>query len=74
MPIPCARLFAPLPTPAEMAAWDRESIQRYHIPEFALMENASREAFEAALGCPVYDEFALYQQAEERSKRRCGLL
>ena len=36
--------------------------------------NASREAFEEALGCAVYDEFALYQQAEERSKRRCGLL
>ncbi|WP_436859439.1 2-oxoadipate dioxygenase/decarboxylase HglS [Citrobacter tructae] len=36
--------------------------------------NASREAFEQALGCPVYDEFALYQKAEERSKRRCGLL
>ena len=36
--------------------------------------NASREAFEQALGCPVYDEFALYQEAEERSKRRCGLL
>ncbi|ATM05692.1 TPA: 2-oxoadipate dioxygenase/decarboxylase HglS [Raoultella planticola] len=36
--------------------------------------NASRDAFETALGCPVLDEFALYQQAEERSKRRCGLL
>ena len=36
--------------------------------------NASREAFEEALGCAVYDEFSLYQQAEERSKRRCGLL
>ena len=36
--------------------------------------NASREAFEAALGCEVLDEFELYQQAEERSKRRCGLL
>ncbi|WP_329601199.1 VOC family protein [Citrobacter koseri] len=36
--------------------------------------NASRDAFEQALGCPVYDEFALYQAAEERSKRRCGLL
>ncbi|MVT02473.1 DUF1338 domain-containing protein [Enterobacter sp. 10-1] len=36
--------------------------------------NASRDAFEAALGCPVLDEFALYQQAEDRSKRRCGLL
>lgn len=36
--------------------------------------NASREAFEHALGCPVFDEFQLYQEAEERSKRRCGLL
>ncbi|HEJ8281835.1 TPA: VOC family protein [Klebsiella oxytoca] len=36
--------------------------------------NASREVFEEALGCAVYDEFTLYQQAEERSKRRCGLL
>ena len=36
--------------------------------------NASREAFEQALGCPVLDEFPLYQEAEERSKRRCGLL
>ncbi|WP_421355146.1 VOC family protein [Pseudocitrobacter faecalis] len=36
--------------------------------------NASRDAFEQALGCPVLDEFALYEQAEIRSKRRCGLL
>lgn len=36
--------------------------------------NASREAFEQALSCPVLDEFQLYQEAEERSKRRCGLL
>ncbi|PQI94509.1 DUF1338 domain-containing protein [Escherichia fergusonii] len=36
--------------------------------------NASRQAFEQALGCPVYDEFVLYQRTEERSKRRCGLL
>ena len=36
--------------------------------------NASRDAFEAALGCPVLNEFTLYQEAEERSKRRCGLL
>ncbi|EGD9833053.1 VOC family protein [Escherichia coli] len=36
--------------------------------------NASREAFEQALGCPVLDKFQLYQEAEERSKRRCGLL
>ena len=36
--------------------------------------NASRQAFEQALGCPVYDGFVLYQRTEERSKRRCGLL
>ena len=36
--------------------------------------NASRDAFEVALGCPVYDEFALYEEAETRSKQRCGLL
>ncbi|HFZ8993398.1 TPA: VOC family protein [Citrobacter freundii] len=36
--------------------------------------NASREAFEQALGCPVYDEFKLYEETQTRSKRRCGLL
>lgn len=36
--------------------------------------NASREAFEQALGCAVLDEFSLYQAAEDRSKQRCGLL
>lgn len=36
--------------------------------------NSSKTAFEAALGCAVLDEFQLYQAAEERSKRRCGLL
>ncbi len=36
--------------------------------------HASRAAFEQALGAPVADEFELYQQAEDRSKRRCGLL
>lgn len=36
--------------------------------------NASRQAFEQALGGEVLDEFTLYQQAEDRSKRRCGLL
>nr|WP_318381637.1 VOC family protein [uncultured Enterobacter sp.] len=36
--------------------------------------NASRDAFEQALGAAVLDEFALYQAAEDRSKRRCGLL
>ena len=36
--------------------------------------NASKLRFEEALGCEVLDEFTLYAQAEERSKRRCGLL
>lgn len=36
--------------------------------------NASRSAFEAALGRPLLDEFTLYEEAEARSKRRCGLL
>ncbi|HAT2610590.1 TPA: VOC family protein [Kluyvera intermedia] len=36
--------------------------------------NASKRRFEEALGCEVLDEFTLYEQAEERSKRRCGLL
>lgn len=36
--------------------------------------NSSHDAFEQALGCAVYDEFALYQEAQDRSKRRCGLL
>lgn len=36
--------------------------------------HSSREAFEQALGAPVANEFDLYQQAQDRSKRRCGLL
>lgn len=36
--------------------------------------NASRDAFEAALGRQVLDEFSLYEEASLRSKRRCGLL
>jgi uncharacterized glyoxalase superfamily metalloenzyme YdcJ len=35
--------------------------------------NSSKAAFEEALGCAVLDEFQLYQEAEDRSKRRCGL-
>ncbi|MTD39646.1 DUF1338 family protein [Erwinia sp. CPCC 100877] len=35
--------------------------------------NASRGDFEMALGASVLNEFALYQELEERSKRRCGL-
>jgi len=44
-----------------------EETQRQH-------GEGSRHVFELALGSPVIDEFSLYQQAEERSKRRCGLL
>ncbi|ALR76821.1 VOC family protein [[Enterobacter] lignolyticus] len=36
--------------------------------------NASKAAFEEALGAQVFDEFQLYEEAEARSKRRCGLL
>lgn len=36
--------------------------------------NASRDAFELALGQRVFDAFTLYKQAEDRSKQRCGLL
>ncbi|WP_333499896.1 2-oxoadipate dioxygenase/decarboxylase HglS [Kluyvera sp. CHPC 1.2972] len=36
--------------------------------------NASRDAFETALGRQVLDEFSLYEEASRRSKRRCGLL
>lgn len=36
--------------------------------------HSSRTAFEEALGAPVADEFELYQQATDRSKKRCGLL
>lgn len=37
-------MFTPLPTPEEMARWDRESIASFGIREEMLMENASREA------------------------------
>lgn len=36
--------------------------------------HSSRAAFEDALCGSVADEFELYQQASDRSKRRCGLL
>ncbi|MFV0349912.1 MAG: NAD(P)H-hydrate dehydratase [Halodesulfovibrio sp.] len=36
--------FTPLPSPAEMAEWDRASIHEFGIREEMLMENASREA------------------------------
>lgn len=38
------RLYDPLPTPTEMAAWDRAAIKDYGIKGEILMENASREA------------------------------
>lgn len=44
-----------------------EETQRQH-------GEGSRQVFEQALGTSVIDEFSLYQQAEDRSKRRCGLL
>ena len=43
-------LGLPLPTPAEMNAWDTASIQEFGIPELLLMENAAREAFHVCNG------------------------
>lgn len=37
-------MLLPLPTPAEMAIWDRETIHTIGIPGVTLMESASREA------------------------------
>lgn len=37
-------MLLPLPTPAEMALWDRETIDSIGIPGVTLMESASREA------------------------------
>lgn len=36
-------MFSPLPTPAEMSAWDRAAVA-FGVPECVLMENAAREA------------------------------
>lgn len=44
------RFFDPLPTPAEMAAWDAASVAECGMSFLALMENASREAMHALLG------------------------
>ena len=45
-PLNALDLLAPLPTPAEMAAWDASAIRDYHLPGALLMENASRAAME----------------------------
>ena len=34
---------------------------------------ASRQAFEAALGCAVLDEMALYEERQQRSLAQCGI-
>lgn len=36
--------------------------------------SASQDVFEQALGAPLFSSFALYQEQEDKSKRRCGLL
>ncbi len=45
-------MFLPLPTPKEMATWDRETIETIGIPGVTLMEAASRECVDVLL-----DEF-----------------
>lgn len=40
-------MLLPLPTPAEMAAWDKATIDEFGIPGFTLMEIASRECLGA---------------------------
>jgi NAD(P)H-hydrate epimerase len=42
-------MLLPLPTPAEMAVWDRETIHTVGIPGVTLMESASREAVNVLL-------------------------
>ncbi|MFP4315026.1 MAG: NAD(P)H-hydrate dehydratase [Desulfovibrionales bacterium] len=39
-------MYQPLPTPEEMALWDRQSIEEYGILPEILMENAAREALD----------------------------
>lgn len=39
----------------------------------AFSENPNRSVFEEALGCPVQNEFDLYQQIEDNSLRSCGV-
>lgn len=52
----------PLPTPAEMANWDRRAIQEAGIYGEILMENASREALRVlrAEGPELHGSFALF--------------
>jgi NAD(P)H-hydrate epimerase len=38
-------MFDPLPTPAEMAAWDHAAISEFGVSQEILMENAARAAF-----------------------------
>ena len=42
-------MLLPLPTPAEMSVWDRETIHTVGIPGVTLMESASREAVNVLL-------------------------
>lgn len=42
-------MLLPLPTPEEMAVWDRETIDTIGIPGVTLMESASREAVDVLL-------------------------
>jgi NAD(P)H-hydrate epimerase len=42
-------MLLPLPTPAEMSVWDRETIHTIGIPGVTLMESASREAVNVLL-------------------------
>ena len=37
-------MFAPLPTPAEIAVWEKSTIEDFGLPGLVLMESASREA------------------------------
>ncbi|WP_319584676.1 NAD(P)H-hydrate dehydratase [uncultured Pseudodesulfovibrio sp.] len=42
-------MLLPLPTPAEMSVWDRETIHTIGIPGLTLMESAAREAVNVLL-------------------------
>lgn len=51
--------------PVSAAGIFRSNLGDQRVEEFT--ERADRRAFEAALGAPVLDEFALYEEAERRS-------